>query len=268
MEKVFVIGGMKCGTSSVHHLLKKHFQVCVTTDKEPSFFTKRFKKGFDWYKNQFQPQPGNDVLIDVSPSYSMRHLYPNCTEEMHKYEPNAKIIYLVRDPFARIISHIHHDMLRGRLTTKDIDNWIKADADCLLTTKYFYQIKPYIDLYGKENIKVLQFEELIKSPQTFQDKVYDFIGLENIPAEIKPFNVSEKRYQIKYYDFIHGIFGKSIVSKGYHAIWYFINNKVEKPSLTDAQLKKIHELLQSDIHEFATAFQIDETLWKKWHSFS
>ena len=268
MKKVFIIGGMKCGTSSVHHLLKKHSQVCVTTDKEPSFFTKRFKKGFNWYKNQFQPQPGNDVLIDVSPSYSMRHLFPNATQEMFNYEPNAKIVYLVRDPLARIVSHIHHDMLRGRLTTKEIDKWLQPNADCLVTTKYGFQIQPYLDLYGKENILVLQFEELLKSPQTFQEKLYAFIGLEYVASEVKPFNVSEKRYQIKYYDFVHGIFGKSYVSKMYHAFWYFVNNKVEKPNLTDAQLKSVHDLIQADINEFTTTFNLDQSLWKKWQSLS
>lgn len=264
MKKVFIIGGMKCGTTSVHHMLKKHPQVCVTTDKEPSFFSKRFRKGFNWYNAQFQIHNDTKVLIDVSPSYSMKHLFPNCAKEMYNFEPDAKIVYLVRDPLSRIVSHIQHDMLRGRLTKKQIDLWLKAEADCLLTTNYHLQIQPYFELFGKENVMVFQFENLINNPQKFQDAFCEFIGIEKTKAEIESFNVSEKRYLIKYHDFIHGLFDNNFISRLYHVFWYAINIKVEKPVLTEIQQSKVYELIKKDIQEFITEFELDESLWKNW----
>jgi hypothetical protein len=268
MKRVFIIGGMKCGTTSVHHMLKKHPQVSVTTDKEPSFFSKRFRKGFNWYNAQFQIYDDTKVLIDVSPSYSMKHLFPHVTKEMYNFEPNAKIVYLVRDPLSRMVSHIHHDMLRGRLTKKQIDLWLTAEADCLLTTNYQQQIQPFIELYGKENVMVFQFENLIKNPQHFQDKFCDFIGLEKAAAEIESFNVSEQRYLIKYHDFIHTLFDNNFISRLYHLFWYAVNIKVDKPVLTEAQELKAYDLIKDDMQEFIRVFNLDESLWKYWQEVS
>ncbi|MGL2966882.1 sulfotransferase family protein [Flavobacterium sp. XGLA_31] len=264
MKKIFVIGGMKCGTSSLYQMFKSNDEVCLSKFKEPSFFTKRFQNGMDWYQNQFEPTEKAKYLMDVSPSYSKVHLFPHCAKRIHEYDADARIIYIVRDPLERIVSNIYHDLLRGRLTTKQIVQVLASDENYINTSAYNSQIKPYIDLFGKKNVLILQFEELKSNLPEFNKKISDFLGIDFYVDVVAAQNVSENRYLIKYYDVIHSRFGNSFISKMYFLLWRLINKKVSKPKLSQEELNFIYNKLQSDIEEFIPKFQINESLWKVW----
>jgi hypothetical protein len=52
---VIIIGAMKSGTSSLHHYLRQHPEICMSSAKEPNFFIEagNFSKGLDWYRSMF-----------------------------------------------------------------------------------------------------------------------------------------------------------------------------------------------------------------------
>lgn len=264
MKKIVVIGGMKCGTSSLYQMFKEVDEVCLSKFKEPSFFTKRTKNGINWYKNQFEPTDKTKYLMDVSPSYSKIHLYPTCPKMIHDYDSDTKIIYLVRDPLDRIISNIYHDLLRGRLTRNQIQSILASDENYIKTSAYMAQIEPYLELFGDKNILVLQFEELKSNTTAFNKKIADFLELDFKIDKVKAQNVSENRFLIKNYDFFHSRFGNSFVSKIYFLYCYFLNKKVQKPQLTEDELSFIYEKLSCDIDGFIQKFEINESAWKVW----
>lgn len=266
MKRIVVIGGMKCGTSTLYHMFKEVDEVCLSKFKEPSFFTKRSKNGIDWYQNQFLPTEKTKYLMDVSPSYSKVHLFPNCAKMIHDYDSDTKIIYIVRDPIERIISNIYHDLLRGRLTRSQIQSSLASDENYIKTSAYLSQITPYVELFGDENILILQFEEFKSDMTAFNKKIANFLGLDFKVDKVKAQNVSENRFLIKQYDFFHSRFGNGFISRFYFLFCYFLNKKVEKPKLTEEELRFIYEKLSVDIEEFIQKFQINESVWKVWSS--
>jgi hypothetical protein len=266
MEKVFIIGGMKCGTSSLYQMFKDVDAVCLSKFKEPSFFTKRFTNGVDWYKCQFEPTDSAKFLMDVSPSYSKEHLFPGCAKRIHDYDADAKIIYIVRDPLDRVISNIFHDLLRGRLTTKEIEKVLISNENYIQTSNYMFQIRPYVDLFGEKNVLVLQFEDLKNNLPAFNKKIADFLEIDFSTTNVKAQNVSENRFLIKYFDFVHSRFGYGFIAKCYYAFWRLVNIKIEKPKLSEASLQLVYDKLNNDISEFIEKFKIDESSWKEWQT--
>jgi hypothetical protein len=266
MNKIVVIGGMKCGTSSLYQMFKEVDEVCLSKFKEPSFFTKRTKNGINWYKNQFEATDKTKYLMDVSPSYSKIHLFPNCPKMIHDYDSDTKVIYLVRDPLDRIISNIYHDLLRGRLTRDQIQSLLVSDENYIKTSAYMSQILPYLELFGEKNILILQFEEFKSNMTAFNKKIADFLELDFKVDNVKAQNVSENRFLIKHYDFFHSRFGNGFVSKIYFLYCYFLNRRIEKPQLTKEELSFIYEKLRNDIEEFIQKFHINESAWNMWIS--
>jgi hypothetical protein len=264
MKKIVVIGGMKCGTSSLYHMFKEVDEVALSKFKEPSFFTKRSKNGSEWYKNQFETTEKTKYLMDVSPSYSKVHLFPNCAQMIHEYDPETKIIYIVRDPVERIISNIYHDLLRGRLTRSQIQSVLASNDNYIKTSAYCLQIMPYIKLFGEKNVLVLQFEELKSNLPVFNKRIADFLEIDFSVSKVAAQNVSENRFLIKFYDAVHSRFGNGLVSQLYFFFWRVINKKVDKPQLSKEELNFIYSNLKNDVEEFISKFQINESAWKMW----
>ena len=112
-----VIGAMKSGTSSLHEYLDSLPDVCMSRPKEPAYFVpERFAwRSEEWYSGFFTAKPLARHRGEVSPHYSIRHVYPGVVERMHAVMPDARIVYLVRDPIERIRSEWMHHVARGRI---------------------------------------------------------------------------------------------------------------------------------------------------------
>src|SRR6056297_2788047 len=111
---------MKGGTTSLYRYLGEHREVGISSEKEINFFRteEEFQKGQEWYKKLF----ANDKKIvgEASPDYTKRHLYPGVAERINSLLPNVKLIYILRDPLERIISHYVHNYAQGR-ESKDLN---------------------------------------------------------------------------------------------------------------------------------------------------
>ena len=108
LPNMIIIGGLKCGTTSIHHYLGLHPEIHMSKPKELNFFAaeQNWDLGFDWYESRFD----NTVKIngESSPHYTNRPRFNGVAERIHKHIPDAKLIYMVRDPIKRILSHWVH----------------------------------------------------------------------------------------------------------------------------------------------------------------
>ncbi|MEM9772050.1 MAG: sulfotransferase domain-containing protein, partial [Cyanobacteria bacterium P01_D01_bin.73] len=93
-----IIGAMKGGTTSLHRYIASHPNVVTSSIKETDFFrsAKDYSKGIDWYESLFEGS--GTYAFEASTNYTMRHKFPGVPERMHSVLPNAKLIYLLRDP--------------------------------------------------------------------------------------------------------------------------------------------------------------------------
>lgn len=178
----FLIGAMKAGSTALHHCLNKHPDVFMSKPKEPGFFSRdnRFSKGPIWYRSHFKGASASQVWGDSSTCYSRSTMYPKTATRIYDVNPNARFLYIVRDPVERAFSHYKHRMDEAVISGNPIlsyKQFLNDDQEVLVTGRYYFQIKPYYDLFGAENIHVCSFDDLVSNTHDTLAKVWDFLNV-------------------------------------------------------------------------------------------
>jgi len=116
LPAVILAGGMRCGTTSLFDWLARHPQVSPSRRKEVHFFDLQFGRGTGWYRRQFAPlrrlPDGSDSRPLESSPYYMFH--PAVPARIRAVVPTATIVFLLRDPVERAVSHFRKNVRDGR----------------------------------------------------------------------------------------------------------------------------------------------------------
>jgi hypothetical protein len=183
-----VIGAMKSGTSSLHEYLDSLPDVCMSRPKEPAYFVpERFAwRSQEWYSGFFSAKPLARHRGEVSPHYAIRHVYPGVVERMHAVLPDARIVYLVRDPIERIRSEWMHHVARGRIKRSLAEEMRDPEASVVFpTSRYAWQLEPYLEHYGRDRVLVLSSEQLTRDPSPVITRLLRFLEIEaEVPADL------------------------------------------------------------------------------------
>ena len=111
-----IIGAMKAGTTTLFDHLASHPAVAPSRDKEPKYFARDnvYQQGPGWYASLWDWDPAtHTIAIEASTHYSFRHIHPETAARMAAFPGEFRLVYLVRDPVARIESHYHHGLAAG-----------------------------------------------------------------------------------------------------------------------------------------------------------
>src|SRR4051794_17663311 len=97
---------MKSGTSSLHAYLATHPQIFMCPEKEPEFFAKEaiWSRGERWYLELFAGAKNESIIGESSTVYSKIPKFRGVPERIGKFNPEARFIYVMRDPIERTIS--------------------------------------------------------------------------------------------------------------------------------------------------------------------
>jgi len=192
-----IIGAMKSATSTLHEQLALQPGFFMSTPKEPNFFSDDgvYNLGLDWYSDLFSKAETDDICGESSTHYTKLPDYPLTLERMQAYLPSLKLIYVVRHPIDRLISHYMHQWSQNVIKT-DINQAIDQFDELINYSRYSMQIAPFIDQYGAENIHIVFSEALRVRPQYELEKVATFLGY-NKPViwydDLPEQNVSSQR---------------------------------------------------------------------------
>jgi hypothetical protein len=173
------IGTMKGGTSALHSYLREHPEIGMSTPKETDFFCRADHDGhdLDWYRGLFSgsgPQFG-----ESSPNYTKRHLFDGVVERMQAVLPDLRLIYVVRDPIDRAVSHFLHNVHKQRVDAGDFATYFRdLDNPALLTSRYAYQLEPFAEAYGMDRILVMASEDLRDDRAAAMRRVFEFLGVD------------------------------------------------------------------------------------------
>ena len=94
-----IVGGQRCGTTSVYNNLISNPDVTPATKKEIHFFSDNYHKGLTWYQNQFK----KSLCTGEATPYYIFH--PHSLRRISNDIPNVRIIILLRNPVDRAYSH-------------------------------------------------------------------------------------------------------------------------------------------------------------------
>ena len=114
LPNLIVIGSQKCGTSGLHHYLGLHPEISMSKPKELDFFIteRNYPLGLDWYQGHFDSRA--KVRGESSPNYTAFPQHVGVPERMRSIVPEARLLYMVRDPIDRIGAHWVHNFAKRR----------------------------------------------------------------------------------------------------------------------------------------------------------
>jgi hypothetical protein len=119
---LFIIGSMKSGTTLLWKLLGSHPSIYMCSPKEPSYFVEPDQLGvlqpFLWkqgywrseerYLKLFQSDKNELFFGEASVYYTHLPHATGVAERLNRFNPQARLIYIMRDPIERTISHYWH----------------------------------------------------------------------------------------------------------------------------------------------------------------
>lgn len=172
-----VIGAMRAGTTTLHTLLTRHGQIAMSRDKETDFFiaTKNYGRGLDWYHAQFDAQ--RPIRGEASPNYSKRRDFPGVPERLLRHAPEARLIYVVRDPVARAVSQYGHQWNMGLIVDSPEQLAGTDEYRSLIDiSSYARQMQAWLDHARAEQLLVVDFDQLVAQPQPQIDRILSHVG--------------------------------------------------------------------------------------------
>ena len=123
-----IIGAQKCGTTALAHFLGQHPQIRMSSEKEPHLFdAEDYSRTWspEQIDNRYRPYFASDreetTTDESTPSDGVMRgeatpiylFLPEIAAELRRYNPNLKVIVLLRDPVERAISHYYMEKNRG-----------------------------------------------------------------------------------------------------------------------------------------------------------
>jgi hypothetical protein len=188
LPNLIVIGAQKCGTSALHSYLARHPEISMSHPKELNFFVaeegaqavapavKNWSLGADWYRAQFDPEVS--VRGESSPNYTADPALPGVPRRMAELIPDAKLIFMVRDPISRARAQWIHNY-SNRVQHKPLQRAVLEDEEYVARSRYHHQLSLFCEHYPMERILVLDQDELLHDREETLKRVFNFLGVDD-----------------------------------------------------------------------------------------
>jgi len=205
-----IVGAMKAGTTSLHHIINHHDNVFIPAreihffdlddiQQHPDFFMddrgkwifhnyeQHCKEYLEWYSRLFQKATPGQIIGEDSTTYMASIKAP---PRIARLLPQVKLIFMLRDPVTRAYSHYWHLVNSGRAIYNFEETLRHMPGTILQRSYYKEQIERFMQYFRKEQVKFIIFEEFIQNVQAVVNDVCEFLGL---PATIDTQTVKTHR---------------------------------------------------------------------------
>ena len=168
---------MKSGSTSLHGAIGMHPQIWMTSYKEPQYFAGLPDTELSWFDSNPLPDaegrwyfalfdkagddPGVMYAGESSTDYTKRPTFEGCAERIRDFNPNARILCILRDPIERCISHYWHNVRIGEERQGMIEA-VRRDPTLIAYSDYAMQLEPYWNAFPREQIHILTLESFYR----------------------------------------------------------------------------------------------------------
>ena len=200
MPNFFIVGAARSGTTSLDRYLSQHPEIYVTPKKETHFFAaddlppctgpgdERLSDLFIKDENEYAQlfaSTGDAKAVGESSAFYL--CFPHAADRIAQAIPDAKIIITLREPVDRTFSS-YTFMLRDSRETLGFEEGLSREEERKQKgfepiwwykelSLYYKQVKRYMDIFGRERVKVLLYEELFTNPAQSLRSVFAFLGV-------------------------------------------------------------------------------------------
>ncbi len=203
-----IVGAQRCGTSTLHQMLRDHPQVFMSRPKELHFFDRHWDRGLDWYAEQFAPGPR---LVHAGESTPLYLYDATSRQRLIDSLPEARIVAIFRDPVKRAYSHYWHSRRLRRDQVPTFEEAIELEASRLASDDkdvrarhsyvdrghYLEQLQVFEEAFGRNRLHVLLLEDLIERRVRSLEDLFTFLDIAVEPATtIQPRRLNPYRLNV------------------------------------------------------------------------
>jgi len=230
---LFIVGAPKCGTTFLYHYLKKHQDIYFPNFKEPHFFGSdliRKNRAYDLNLDEYQNLFNSDKKI-IGEASTFYIFSKKAAQEIYNFNPNAKIIIMLRD-LVELIHSLHSQFVfSGDEVIENFGKALKMENDRLhgdkipsqttVINKLFYtsnilslpdNITSFINFFGTKNVKFILLNEIRNNPNQVYSDILQFLELDS-NNDVLDFEIINKNKSYKS-KFIRNFIKKYSISLG------------------------------------------------------
>lgn len=201
MYKFLGIGAQKAGTTWLYEMLRQHPDISFPLNKEVHFWNSPYsEQSIVEYFSKFQHP--SLCQGEITPAYAF--LSTTTIEEIHRYQPALKIIYIIRNPIDRAWSSAKMALGRAEMEFHEaseqwfIDHFNSKGS--LLRGDYETCLRNWLNVFDTNQILVLKFEDIKQAPDKILTQCCQHIGvqpfsttqLESLTTDQRVFSTSEQ----------------------------------------------------------------------------
>lgn len=190
MPNLFIIGASKAGSSALHAYLKYHPDIRMSDEKEPCFFIDQAELkaawpimarqpcSHDWnaYLDLFAGGEGARYRGEGSVYYSQAPHRSGVPARIAAAVPDARIVYVVREPISRTIAH-YWQRAKEFQETRSLQDAVEQDPLYRDTSDYALQLSTYLETFDRSQIYVLVAEDLRSRRLETLKALFAWLGL-------------------------------------------------------------------------------------------
>jgi hypothetical protein len=293
----FIVGAPKSATTSLFSYLKQHPDVFLPK-KEIYYFCSDLSFQApplteDIYLSFYAEAKNQKAVGDASVYYLMS---PHAAESIKRFNANGKIIIMLREPVSMVYSHHNQLLSNGDEVIENFEEALAAEEqrrkegkvsyrhqgplEALFYSdiaKYYGQVKRYIDVFGRDKVHIILFDDFAKDPKEEYIKVLKFLGIDEImPTNFDTVNPSNaarskalRRFILNPPDFIKAI-GKVLLP--HHSkrrqkvveLLHNVNTKYEKREPMKSETReKLKAIYKEDLEKLQQLINRDLSHWLK-----
>jgi hypothetical protein len=290
----YIVGAPKCGTTAFDVYLNEHPKIAMLP-KELHYWGSDivFREGKiseeSYFRELKKATKGNMLLGEGAVWYLVSE---KAAEELKQFSPGAKMLVFLRNPVEACYSLYYNTHFNGDDVSATFEEALANQALRKTTLPEFYhcptiafqyqsmylyyeQVKRYIDTFGKDNVKVIVFEEFLKNKQGIYNEVLQFLGVEPFTLDFKPINqnkeirsVGLRKFITQPKSFVKGFFKTIIPYKPWRekikaTLWEVNSKDVKRPPMHPETKAKLQHFFAEDLKKLEQLLQKQlKDLWK------
>lgn len=276
MPNLIIAGTVKGGTTSIFSYLSKHPDVCVSKVKETCFFLPvrygQSRPSMAKYAKFFDHCGSNKhYILESTPGYLDGG--ERVALEIKATLGSPRIIFVLRNPTDRFVSFFRYQKAQMNLAKEmEFDEYIQRCHEMLFEKRrmqendsywgvdggrYINYLPSWFEVFGKENIRVVFFDELVVNPGDVMCSLAKWLNIDPTPFVERGYDV-ENRTVLYRFGWVHRLaieFNKMfepflrklpLLKRFVRACYYMVNSGTYDKSVTDEQKKSVDNFYIED----------------------
>ncbi len=196
---LFIVGAPRSGTTSLYEYLAPHPNIFMSPQKEPHFFgsdmqSTWFVRNRQEYFNLFSQRQNERYAGEASAMY----LYSQrAAREIHDFNPNSRIIIMLRSPVEMMQSLYFHSL---RMLNEDLPTFeaaLDAEAERInghripstaffvdtifyrRVARYSEQVERYLKTFGQQQVHIIIFDDFENNTALSYRQTLNFLEVDD-----------------------------------------------------------------------------------------